>query len=220
MPRILDLFCGAGGAGVGYARAGFDVIGIDINPQPNYPFTFIQTDAIQYLQQNLSRLSGLVDAIHASPPCQAYTNLAKGTNANPGDYPDLVPEVRRLLWLTGLPFVIENVPQAPIHNDLTLCGLSFGLQVFRHRKFETGGWTVERLKHESHKGHRVAGWNHGKYQDGDMFAVYGAGGGKGSVSDWQQAMGIDWTDVRKEIAEAIPPAYTQYIGARLLEHLT
>lgn len=79
---------------------------------------------------------------------------------------------------------------------------------------------VERLKHETHKGHRVAGYRHGKHYDGDMFAVYGSGGGKGSVEDWQQAMGIDWTGVRKEIAEAIPPLYTQYIGSQLIEHLT
>lgn len=217
--RILDLFSGAGGAGMGYHRAGFEVVGVDLAPQPNYPFAFLQDDALRFLREDPSAAQHF-DAIHASPPCQAYTSLARGTNKNTCAYPDLVGPVRELLDQTGLPYVIENVPQAPIRDDVTLCGLNFGLKVFRHRRFELGGWTMERPEHPSHNGHRVAGWRHGQKYDGDMVAVYGNGGGKGSVADWQVAMGIDWTDVRLELAEAIPPAYTEFIGRALLNHLT
>ncbi len=201
---------------MGYHRAGFDVIGVDIEPQPHYPFGLYQADALEFLLDYGPRFA----AVHASPPCQRYTSLAKGNNANEGDYPDLIAPTRALLQETGLPYVIENVPGAPIREDLTLCGLQFGLEVFRHRQFEMGEWKVEPLPHPSHKGHRVAGWRHGVKYEGDMVAVYGDGGGKGSVQDWQDAMGMDWTDVRKEIAEAIPPAYTRYIGRQLLAHLT
>lgn len=218
-PLLLDLFCGAGGAAMGYHRAGFDVVGVDINPQPNYPFRFLHGDALEALRYLWNLDTILPHAIHASPPCQHYTNLARGTNNNIDSHPNLIPKVRDLLDQTGLPYVIENVPGASIRDDLTLCGLSFGLRVFRHRKFETGGWAPERLKHEPHKGHRVAGYRHGKRYDGDMFAVYGCGGDKGTIEQWQLAMGIDWTRNRKEIAEAIPPAYTEYIGRQLIEHL-
>lgn len=101
-----------------------------------------------------------------------------------------------------------------------LCGLTFGLKVFRHRKFELGRWQSDPVKHESHRGHRVSGWRHGKKYDGDMVAVYGEGGGKGTVEQWQDAMGINWTSSRKELSEAIPPAYTEYVGTQLLPNLT
>lgn len=222
-PLLLDLFCGAGGAAMGYYRAGFDIVGVDINPQPNYPFDFIQGDAIEYLKGEIDLLwlgqpYGPYATIHASPPCQRYTALAKGNNANAHEYPDLVEPVRGLLDETGLPYVIENVPGAPIRDDVALCGLMFRLRVFRHRRFELGGWKLDDTPdHPPHKGHRVAGWRHGEKHEGDMVAVYGDGGGKGSIVEWQEAMGIDWTDVRVEIAEAIPPAYTEYIGKGLIE---
>jgi DNA (cytosine-5)-methyltransferase 1 len=214
-PLLLDLYCGAGGAAVGYHRAGFDVIGVDIVDQPRYPFTFVQRDALEFLC--IAKLE-TVSAIHASPPCQAYTTLAKGNNGNTHEYPDLVAATRDLLMQTGLPYVIENVPPAPLHNPITLCGEMFGLGVIRHRKFESSV-ELDQPAHVKHRG-KVAGWRHGKYYDGPYFAVYGAGGGKGTVAQWQQAMGIDWTDVRLELAEAIPPAYTEYIGSQLLEQLT
>jgi DNA (cytosine-5)-methyltransferase 1 len=234
-PLLLDLFCGAGGAAVGYYRAGFDVIGVDIAPQPNYPFRFIQADALESLQYGLSLVEkcwGDLDsyrhgapygrwtgfhAAHASPPCQRYTTLAKGNNANEDDYPDLIPATRELLKSTGLPYVIENVPAAPLNSPITLCGEMFGLDVIRHRCFESN-IPLEGLPHSKHRG-RVAGMRHGKWYDGPYFAVYGDGGGKGTVAQWQQAMGIDWTDVRKEIAESIPPAYSEYVGTRLLRAL-
>ena len=212
-PRLLDLFCGAGGAGTGYHRAGFEVVGVDINLQPNYPFEFHRGDALDFLAEHWREF----DAIHASPPCQASTALTKGTNAG-RTYPQLIPETRRLLRATGLPTVIENVQGAAVRRDLVLCGEMFGLGVIRHRYFELDRWTSLQPAHVPHRG-RVAGYRHGRWYEGPYFAVYGDGGGKGSVAQWQQAMGIDWTDVRKEIAEAIPPAYAEYVGAALIAQL-
>jgi hypothetical protein len=226
-PLLLDLYCGAGGAAVGYHRAGFEVIGVDIAPQPNYPFEFRQLDALQKLEQILwlKRIdptggAGQFAMIHASPPCQHYTTLARGTNLATRDkHPNLIPPTRELLDQIGLPYVLENVPPAPLRKDVVLCGLQFGLKVFRHRVFELDGCKAEPLAHPPHKGHRVAGWRHGEKFDGDMFAVYGDGGGKGSLEDWQRAMGIDWMTERLELAESIPPAYTEYIGRQLIEGL-
>ncbi|GAS98847.1 gp77 [Mycolicibacterium canariasense] len=138
----------------------------------------------------------------------------RGNNANVDDYPDLVPPTRELLQQLGLPYVIENVPTAPLIDPITLCGEMFGLSVIRHRIFESNR-PLQQLSHRPHRG-RVAGYRHGQWFDGPYFAVYGDGGGKGTVAQWQKAMGIDWTDVRREIAEAIPPAYTEHIGRQLL----
>jgi len=210
--RLLDLFCGAGGAAMGYHRAGFDeIVGVDIVPQPNYPFTFTQADALAF------PLDGF-DLIHASPPCQAHSALTKGTNAG-REYPDLIAATRRHLEAPGTEWVIENVAGAPIRKDLMLCGEMFGLGVLRHRFFEFSSLfdKPQQPHHPRHRG-RISGWNHGVYYDGPYFAVYGAGGGKGTVAEWQTAMGIDWTDNRKSIAEAIPPAYTEWIGAQFLAH--
>lgn len=216
--RLLDLFCCAGGAAMGYHRAGFDVTGVDINPQPRYAGDeFVQADALEYVADHGREF----DAIHASPPCQAHTTLTKG-NVHRGigrAHVDLIPATRAALEATGRPYVIENVTSAPVRPDVVLCGLAFGLRVFRHRLFELGGWAMLSPAHPAHRGHRVAGWRHGIRHEGDMVAVYGAGGGKGTVADWQAAMGIDWTADRTELAEAIPPAYTTYIGAHLLDHL-
>ena len=212
-PKLLDLFCGAGGASVGYFDAGFDVVGVDINPQPNYPFDFVQADALEYVKEHRHEF----DVIHASPPCQASTTLTSGTNKG-RVYPQLIPATRELLKSTGLPYVIENVQGSDVRRDLTLCGETFGLGVLRHRYFEVSGFDVVQPEHKPHRG-RVTGWNHGKYHDGPYFAVYGEGGGKGTVAQWQQAMGIDWTSDRKELAEAIPPAYTEHIGLQLIRQI-
>lgn len=215
-PRLLDLFCGAGGCSVGYARAGFDVVGVDIEPQPDYPFEFVQMDALDWI-----RNGGMhYDAIHASPPCQAYTALTKGTNQG-RSYLPLIGAVRSLLdWRTAgsVPYIIENVQGSDLRRDLTLCGEMFGLGVIRHRYFEIHGARVAQPEHKPHRG-RVSGYRHGEWFDGPYFAVYGNGGGKGSVPQWQAAMGIDWTANRKSIAEAIPPAYTEHIGHQLIDHL-
>jgi DNA (cytosine-5)-methyltransferase 1 len=219
-PELLDLFCGAGGAARGYQLAGFEVTGVDINPQPDYcGDRFIQGDALDFL----AKFGPMFDAIHASPPCQASSALTKGTNAGRA-YAQLIPPTRRLLlslrsvW-PGIPTVIENVQGSDLRRDLTLCGETFGLDVIRHRYFEIEGFEAAAPAHIPHRG-RVRGWRHGVYYDGPYVAVYGDGGGKGSVAEWQAAMGIDWTEDRKAIAEAIPPAYTEHIGRQLIQHLS
>ena len=215
---LLDLFCGAGGAARGYQQAGFHVVGVDINPQPNYAGDeFYQRDAIE----QLARFGGNYDAIHASPPCQTHSALTKGNRKRDGwsdEHRDFVAVTRALLEHTGKPYVIENVQGSTVRRDLTLCGEMFGLGVIRHRYFELGGWTMPQPAHVKHRG-RVAGWRHGEYFDGPYFAVYGDGGGKGTVEQWQTAMGIDWTADRHELAEAIPPAFTECVGRGLMAHL-
>ncbi|MFE0652346.1 DNA methylase [Streptomyces sp. NPDC059534] len=217
-PLLLDLFCCAGGAGTGYRRAGFDVVGVDIRPRPNYPFTFVQADALAYLSALIA--SGEIERyafIHSSPPCQAGCALTVGTNQSKGwggTHVDLVPPTRALLDASGLPYVIEQPNgKAEIRKDLTLCGEQFGLGVLRHRNFELGRWSVTPPVHVPHRG-RVRGWRHGEFFDGPYVAAYGNGGGKPSVPELQAAMGITWTDVREELTEAIPPAYTHWIGAQ------
>lgn len=214
-PKVLDLFGGAGGAAYGYRLASWHVTGVDIAPQPRYAgHEFHQADALDFLDAHGHEF----DAVHASPPCQGYCTLTAGTNQG-RQYPLLIAPVRERLTALGRPYVIENVPSAPLRPDVVLCGLTFGLKVFRHRVFELGGWMTLQPPHTPHRRHRVAGWRHGQYYDGDMVAVYGDGGGKGSVADWQTAMGIDWTDDRRELAEAIPPAYTEFLGSALLDQL-
>lgn len=209
-PRLLDLFCGAGGAGMGYHRAGFDVVGVDLAPQPNYPFPFLRADALELLAAGFWR--GF-DAIHASPPCQRYS-LATGFHPEArANHPDLVEPTRELLQQAGRLYVIENVPGAPLRRDLVLCGEMFGLRIHRHRWFECGGWTPMRLQHQPHRlrgartncetGPGVARWVSGHYAD---------------HQDASDAMGIDWM-TRDELREAIPPAYTELIGHQLAAHL-
>lgn len=213
-PKILDLFCCAGGAGEGYHRAGFDVIGVDIVDRPNYPHEFIKADALDVLQDKgfLSQF----DAIHASPPCQHGCAITKGTNKHLQDtYPNLYGPTRDLLYAQSLPGTIENTYA---RRDWTLCGEMFGLGVLRHRRIEQVNWSAPAPKHKKHRG-KVRGWRHGKWQDGPYIAAYGKGGGKGTVREMQQAMGIDWTDVHDELTEAIPPAYTEYIGEQLMKHI-
>ena len=209
--RGLDLFSCAGGISVGYHRAGFEMVGVDLEPHA-YPFehhVMGWEDALDTFDLTA------FDFIHASPPCQGYTALAA---VHGNEWPLLIEPVRKRLDAIGLPYVIENVQGSPVRRDLTLCGEMFGLGVIRHRYFELGGWSMPAPAHKPHRG-RVAGWRHGEYFDGPYFAVYGEGGGKGTVAQWQEAMGINWTADRRELAEAIPPAYGEYIGRGLLEHL-
>lgn len=228
-PLLLDLFCGAGGAAMGYHRAGFRVVGVDHKPQPRYPFEFIHFDALQYL--HLLRCGSVINnysAIHASPPCQRYSH-ASFCRSNKDRHPDLVDQVRRALEDLALPWVIENVVPAPLSPwSVTLCGLMFGLKVFRHRRFESSHMMLA-PSHPSHRG-KVIG------KDG-MCCVVGHGGGcsrrmrdqmarlnrhgsggQQNKAEWVEAMGIDWM-TRNQMSQAIPPAYTVYIGRQLLNVL-
>ncbi|WP_433889341.1 DNA methylase [Streptomyces sp. CA-111067] len=218
--RVLDLFCCAGGAATGYHRAGFAVDGVDIAPRPRYPFRFVQADALEHLARlTATGEIGRYTLIHTSPPCQAGCTLTVGTNASRDwgrDHPQLIPELRVLLDATGLPYVIEQPNgRAPVRRDLTLCGEMFGLGVLRHRGLELGGWSTTQPAHPRHRGY-VRGYRHGVYNDGPYVAAYGSGGGKATVAEMQHAMGITWTDVRHELTEAIPPAFTHWLGRAFL----
>ncbi len=212
--KLLDLFCGAGGAAAGYSRAGFtEIVGVDLRPMPRYPFTFVQGDALDYLREHGHEF----DAIHASPPCQGYSRLAHVTNRDMSGYPKLIEPVRDALMATGRPWVIENVPDAPLDNPLTLCGTMFGLRTHKHRIFEIqpalyfvpGGCNRAPVKAPG-TGKRL-----GQYF-GDDAAMVTVAGHLFSKSSGSRAMGIDWM-TRDELAEAIPPAYTEYIGRHLLQ---
>lgn len=210
-PLLLDVCCCQGGAGVGYARAGFDVVGVDIDPQPRYPFFFVQADALDFIEKHGHKF----DAIHVSPPCQGETVL-QFVNNNRDAHPRLIEPVRELLESIGKPYVIENVVGAHLRNPVRLCGEMFGLGVIRHRLFETN-WPLVEPAHPKHRG-RVRGWRHGVYYDGPYVAVYGKGGGKANLEEASAAMGVDWMDL-DGIIESIPPAYTEFIGKQLLAHV-
>lgn len=197
---------------MGYHRAGFDVVGVDIEPQPDYPFEFVQADALEFLAEHGHEF----DAVHASPPCRDHTTLTSRVGIVGNGH--LLAATRTGLGVNGAPWVIENVQGAPMRRDLMLCGEMFGLGVIRHRWFELGGWTTAQPVHVAHRG-RVSGMRHGEWFQGPYFQVYGDGGGKGSIADWQRAMGIGWMTRREDLANAVPPAYTEWIGRYLLEHL-
>ncbi len=208
--RLLDLFCGAGGAAMGYYRAGFDeIVGIDNKPQPNYPFEFIQADAL-----NPPIDLNDYDLIHASPPCQAYGPTA---NLHTNEYPDLVATTRSLLRQSGKPYVIENIPGSPLLNYVLLCGTMFGLKVQRHRLFECEPpiyFSPFACNHYFRTGGDLA-----TYQTMDTLEA-GRGltvvGKSYELQAGRKAMGIDWM-AKKELSEAIPPAYTEWLGKQLLQ---
>lgn len=218
-PVALDAFCGVGGITQGLIDAGFYVVGVDIMKQPDYcGHEFWQSDAIDFIE----KWGHEFDVILSSPPCQHDAMLTAGTNAGKFQYPDLLEPTRKVLRGSGRPYVIEQPPGKATKKmkvDLKLCGEMFGLNVMRHRNFEIEGVRVAQLRHIAHRG-RVAGMRHGIWHEGPYFAVYGEGGGKGSVEEWREAMGIDWTWNRKSIAEAIPPAYSEYIGGQIYAQLT
>lgn len=202
---VLDLCCCSGGASAGYAAAGFTVTGVDIIDRPRYPYRFIKADAIAYVAEHGHKYT----LIHASWPCQYGAAITKGTNQHLRDqYADLLPAGREAMLTAGRPFVIENPEARP---DIVLCGTMFGLPIFRYRRFEIHGFTPMGIPHTKHQG-RVRGHRHGVKYAGDYIAIYGKGGGKATVSEAQAALGIDWTDVHEELTEAIPPAYTQFLG--------
>ena len=234
-PRLLDLFCGAGGAAVGYHRAGFEVVGVDIAPQPDYPFEFHQEDALRVLrwladpldaeipgEWLLEEYADLFDAVHASPPCQAFTTLKVMHNA--GEHTDLLTPTRDLLKRWGGPYVIENVPGAPMQDYVTLCGTSFGLgvkkygrELRRHRHFETNfavmvpACTHQRATigiygdHARDRRRKPGVRDRGvDFPDREKLALA------------QEAMGMPWVTQWRGLSQAIPPAYTEHIGRYLL----
>ena len=208
-PRLLDLFCGVGGAAMGYYRAGFEVVGVDIVKQPHYPFEFHQADALTY------PLEGF-DAYHASPPCQAFSTIAKQNRTmRPGVYnhPNLIPQTRERLISTGKPYVIENVPGSPLINAITLCGTMFNLNIIRHRLFETNPQITFPPYSCNHYKKVVAGGRSPK--PNEFHSVVGHHSG---VELARQAMGIDWM-IWGELVEAIPPTYTKYLGDQIYRGL-
>ena len=213
--KLLDLFCGAGGCSVGYARAGFEVVGVDVEPQPSYPHRFKHGNAMEAL--DLFAI-GAFDAIHASPPCQAYSTI---TGEGRDEHPDLVANTRAMLQEIeaefGTPWIIENVVGAPLENPIMLCGSSFGLPLRRHRLFECSFDVMAPPCAHGQQEKRFDIYEHGKWRKSAAPAIYGSGGGKAG-EHWGEAMGIDWM-TRDEMAQAIPPAYTEHIGSYLRAHI-
>jgi DNA (cytosine-5)-methyltransferase 1 len=208
MFKILDLFCGAGGASMGYSLAGFNVTGVDIKPQPHYPFNFIQADALSY------DLTGY-DAIHASPPCQLFTKYMNLKKNRVYEHLNLIPETRLKLINSGLPYIIENVPGAPLIDPIQLCGTSFNIEVRRHRIFESN---IEIFSIPC---------NHKRFLERKYPGSTNRPNGRTvcNIGEWkvpkelqQKAMDINWMDV-SELSQAIPPAYTKFIGSQILAHL-
>ncbi|MDU6305544.1 MAG: DUF6788 family protein [Clostridium sp.] len=200
--RILDICCCSGGASMGLYQAcrktGIEpyVCGADIRKPDSYPFEFIQSD-IRELSLDFIRS---FDFVWLSPPCQAYSLACVGSSK---EYPDLVPFARNLMYRAGVPYCMENVPQAPLRRDLLLCGEMFDLGVIRHRHFEISGFEVPQPFHKMHSGRVI---------DGEKVTVAGNGfGGSGKIEDWQKAIGIDWITDRWSLAQAVPPVYSQYI---------
>lgn len=201
--KLLDLFCGAGGAAMGYHRAGFEVVGVDIERQPHYPFEFHRGDALEYPASHGTEF----DVIHASPPCQRYSE-ATPINAR-RDHPDLIASTRRALMNSGKPYIIENVDGARyiLKASVVLCGSMFGLPIQRHRWFEIWPNILILVPPCNHSHHPIVGSGsaHGR--------------GEASVPQMIEALDVPWMSVRREVRQAIPPAYTEYIGKALMRHL-
>jgi len=224
-PLLYDVFCGAGGCTKGYQRAGFYVVGVDKDPQPRYPGDdFIQMDALEFLAELLNgRWYPEPALISTSPPCQVYSRTKSLSN---GNHPDLVGPVRASLQAIGLPYVIENVPGAPLVNPITLCGTMFDLQVIRHRLFETEPvlwWPPRQCQHigvASSSGRGKSKNNPIGYAPGtlDNFDYITVAGNDYIMADGHIAMDIDWM-IKKELSQAIPPAYTGWLGAQILEKI-
>ena len=217
-PLLLDLFCGAGGAAQGYYNAGFDVVGVDIAPQPHYPFDFIQADALDYLSHHTPAGERCVhyDAMHISPPCQRFTAYRRRGEGVGDNYADLIDVVRGIAHLTGLPWVIENVPGAPMRDPVRLCGSSFGLDVRRSIACSSPASRLHAGKRCDHA------WQTPRFPCAtnrtNLRRTVEVGVRRIPLAVQQQAMGIDWM-TGNELSQAIPPAYTEYIGAQLLAAL-
>jgi DNA (cytosine-5)-methyltransferase 1 len=207
---MLDLFCKAGGASMGYYRAGFEVTGIDIKNQKRYPFEFIKADAVEVLK-DIDYLKSF-DVLVGSPPCQTHsiTQHLRNAQGKSTDKIDLIPETRAGFIASGKPYVIENVPGAPLLNPLTLCGSSFGLKVRRHRLFESNILLTGITCNHKEQGKPVG--IYGSMRD----EIPGGGHTAKTIEQAREAMGIDWM-LWGDLVEAIPPAYTEFIGNQIIE---
>jgi DNA (cytosine-5)-methyltransferase 1 len=227
-PAILDAFCCAGGAGMGYWRARLKPYGVDQSPQPHYPFAFRQDDALETLKRLLAgdaldwthpdgRVESLTladfSAAHGSPPCQSFTAYRRRGDGVGDGYLNLIPETRAAFRATGLPYVIENVPGAPLEAPVQLCGSSFGLDVRRHRVFESNV-ALEVPPCEHH-------WQTPRFPQAtnrtNLRSTVEVGVWRIPLETQRRAMGIDWMELR-ELSEAIPPAYTHHLGRQLRQH--
>lgn len=215
-PRLLDTFCAAGGTSMGFSLAGFEVVGVDISPQPNYPFEFHQGDAIEFIREHGHEF----DVIAGSPPCQSYLNLG-AVNRKLGrtyDHPDLVEATREAMVATELPYVIENVENAPLIDPVKICGTGLNRPLRRHRLFESNvplvGVPCAHSRFTEKK--YWTGWRpKGETRLSTVVQVYGNAGG---TEHWPDAMGIDWM-TNKEMIEAVPPSYTLHVGAQIMAHV-
>lgn len=213
--RLLDLFCGAGGAARGYADAGFEVTGIDRSNQPEYPYKFIRADALEYAAKHGKEF----DLIHASPPCQCFTKYGNRRPNLSNKYEDLVRQTRSALTATGLPYVIENVVGSPLITPVILCGSMFGLDIRRHRLFESNlPLSAPACDHHVWAPNRFPG---GRSKERGNARVLCRG--TIEIGRWniplaiqQKGMGIDWIRDIRMLSEAVPPAYTEFIGKQLL----
>lgn len=208
--KLLDLFAGAGGCSVGYMRAGFTVTAVDLNAaalRRNPADETVVADALEVLAD--VDFVSTFDAIHASPPCQSYSAMSSARPGLAAKYPDLVPPVRSALMTFPSPWVIENVVGAPLINPITLCGQMFELNLYRHRLFESN---VE-LTAPPHAPHLKAASRAGHWIPGTVMSVAGH---VAPIHVAREAMGIDWM-TRDQLAEAIPPAYTEHVGLQLID---
>lgn len=219
-PRLLDLFCGAGGCAAGYHRAGFDVVGVDHLPQPRYPFEFVQADALEYLAAH----GGEFEAVHASPPCQGYSQTRFVVSTRGRAYPMLLQDTFDALERTGRPWVIENVSGSPLRG-IRLCGTMFGLAVRRHRVFEASFMLMEPANKCRHQVTDYGVYAGKVTRLGTRGVAYTASSGRTHYRPEQaqaghasEAMGIGWMNL-KELCQAIPPAFTEFIGRQLLRVL-
>ena len=206
--KLLDLFCGVGGASIGYAQAGFEVHGVDLKHGKRYPFTYIRADVLDVLQDE--NFLEQFDVIHASPPCQTHsiTKHLRNAQGKSTSKVDLIPQTRAGLMATGKPYIIENVPGSPLIDPIQLCGSSFGLKVRRHRLFESNVKLYGSICDHKAQGRPIG--------------VYGSlndqipNGGKTAtnIQEAKDAMGIQ-SAIWSELVEAIPPAFTKYLGDQL-----
>jgi DNA (cytosine-5)-methyltransferase 1 len=208
MYKLLDLYCCAGGASFGYEQAGFEVVGVDIDPQPKYRGNFVQADAIEYLKANWQNF----DAIHASPPCQRYSTSSMQFRLTGKVYPDLIEATRIELIKTGKPYIIENVPKSPLINPIELCGTMFGLRTYRHRLFESNIELTVPL-HPKHVNKNAPMGRRAKPNEFIQYVGHFSG-----VRIVGEMTGLTWLG-QYELAQSIPPAYTKFIGEQMISYL-